>query len=184
MASFELSLPLSLAWEGKKHECVPGDPGGETVWGISRRAWPNWPGWAIIDAMKPATDAELTARINASPQLVALITMVYRTAYWSTACKLNDQANAAQLMDMCVNMGCGRAVTYLQRSLCLMGWTLSIDADLGPHTQGAANAVNQDDLFKRMFGFRCMHYLMLAEADPTKAEFLSGWLNRTFSFRR
>ena len=184
MANFELAFPPCLAWEGKCWEHVAGDAGEETVCGISRVANPDWAGWPLVDALKPGTAKELTARILAHPKIPALVSMLYRERYWKVAGKIDDQANATMLLDMAVNMGAGRAVTYLQRALCLMGWTLSIDANLGPHTQGVANAVNQQDLFHLLVAFRCKHYLDIGEAIPARAKFVAGWLNRTFSFSR
>ena len=39
--NFRVSLAFSLKWEGNYEPAGTGDPGGETKWGISKRAYPD-----------------------------------------------------------------------------------------------------------------------------------------------
>ena len=52
MADFAKALGRTLKNEGT-YSLDPADPGGETVFGISRRWHPEWTGWATIDSLKP-----------------------------------------------------------------------------------------------------------------------------------
>ena len=49
--SFKKALEHMLKFEGG-YANDPNDSGGETFRGVSRRNWPKWPGWPLIDRAK------------------------------------------------------------------------------------------------------------------------------------
>lgn len=83
MADFAPAVKLVLAHEGAYTPGLPGDPGGETNFGISKRAFPD------LDI------ANLT---------VEQAEEIYREKYWAFD-GVEDQATANCLLDCAVNQG-------------------------------------------------------------------------------
>ena len=48
---FDAAMDYMQPYEGG-YVCDPDDSGGDTFRGISRRVWPNWDGWDLIDQAK------------------------------------------------------------------------------------------------------------------------------------
>ena len=48
MGDFQKAYKELMRVEGF-YSMDPSDPGGETIYGISRRNWPKWVGWEIVD---------------------------------------------------------------------------------------------------------------------------------------
>lgn len=92
----------------------PIDRGGETYVGISRKFWPLWPGWKIIDLYKiqPGFPINLRADI----QLNSLIKQFYKENFWDKiqGDLLRSQKIANLLMDSAVNEGIVPAVKRAQ----------------------------------------------------------------------
>lgn len=114
MSDFHRALQIVLTHEGG-YSWNADDPGGETNFGISKRAYPH------LDIKN------LTAKEAAD---------IYQTDYWD-AChcdELNWPLNL-YLFDSAVNQGVGKATTILQRTL-----RVKVDGAIGPETISAANA--------------------------------------------
>jgi lysozyme family protein len=83
--SFDTAVSLVLAHEGGYTPGLPNDPGGETNFGISKRAYPDL-------AIRLITRADATS--------------IYRTAYWTPAMEnAPSQAVANCALDCAVNQG-------------------------------------------------------------------------------
>lgn len=94
MNTFTLALNFSLRWEGgEKYTNDPVDPGGETKWGISKRAYPD------VDIKSlTRTEAEL----------------LYKKDYWDKAgCEKMEPKMAIAVFDAAVNCGVGRVRSWL-----------------------------------------------------------------------
>jgi lysozyme family protein len=91
---FKLALTFSLRWEGgEKYTNDKDDPGGETKYGISKRAYPD------VD-IKSLTLAEAE--------------QIYYNDYWLKAgCDKMDKDMAIVVFDSAVNCGVGRTRTWL-----------------------------------------------------------------------
>ena len=131
----------------------PNDPGGETNFGISRRAFPN-------------EDIKNLTKQRAKE--------IYYQHYWSP---LNlyrlDNANVClELFDMAVNAGKSRAVRMAQR---LIG--VKVDGKLGPLTAMAINNYQRDFVMDYKHA-RKVFYEYLANKYSRYNVFLKGWLNR------
>jgi lysozyme family protein len=130
----------------------PRDPGGETKFGISKRAYPG------------EDIASLTLdRAKA----------IYRRDYWGPAgCDAVPDAIRFDLFDMAVNAGVKPAVRTLQGAV-------GADADgvLGPKTLMAVNSADAGKLLARFNGQRLK---MLADL-PTWDRFGRGWARRIAS---
>ncbi len=185
-ARFEPAFARTLGHEGG-YSNDPHDRGGETFLGITRRDHPDWPGWQVIGDDHDA--AALTTRM---PQLRELAGRLYRSRYWDRfdGDSIPSQAVAEELFDTAVNMGVGRAVTFLQRALNALNrngqsWPdISADGDMGPATRAAlALCLSRHDekhLLRTMNVLQGAFYVELARRDPTQEAFLRGWLNRVF----
>jgi len=129
----------------------PRDPGGETRYGISKRAYPA----VEISKLSP-DDAKA----------------IYRRDYWD-ACRCSElpAAVALAVFDAAVNQGVGVAARLLQKAL-----VLAEDGVLGPATMGAARAARPDEIVTRMVVARWDRYQHTANA----ATYLRGWTHRLF----
>jgi Putative secretion activating protein len=115
-ADFDRAVALILAHEGG-YANDPNDPGGETNFGISKRAYPT------------EDIAHLTADRAAA---------IYRRDYWTPLqCDALPWALAVQVFDHGVNAGCSGAVKLLQGSL-----GVADDGVIGPITLERAAASN------------------------------------------
>ncbi len=107
----------------------PADPGGETNWGISRRAYPN-------------TDIRNLTREGAKA--------IYRRDFWNRiyADQMYDGV-AFQAFDFAVNSGIETAVRYLQKAA-----GVADDGHWGPVTQAAIASMSESDLIMRLNALR------------------------------
>ena len=150
MVTFDSCFDKVLGSEGA-YVNDPADPGGETKFGISRRAHPN------------EDIAGLT---------VERARAIYRRDYW-------DQLRAEELpqalrywiFDTAVNCGTGFAGESLQRACGVLP-----DGDIGPRTLSAASAVAPHALLRLMFVDRAMRYAL----NPNDKRFGRGWFARLY----
>lgn len=184
MANFNIALPNVLKVEGR-YVNDPSDNGGETYLGITRRDHPDWPGWAIVDPIKH-DGAALAAK---DPQLKQLAYELYKKRYWDRfdGDSISSQKIAEELFDTGVNMGIGRAVTFLQKGLNVLNKRASLwpeigtDGDMGPKSRAALNAclAHHDELLllRVMNILQGAAYLEFAAKDERQEVFIKGWLN-------
>lgn len=96
--NFKRSLEFVLRWEGG-YSFDSRDPGGETKWGISKRAHPD------VDIR------------NLTPEQAASI---YETEYWDKAgCDAIPFPQCVAVLDTAVNCGVTRVVNWLKRTSCI-----------------------------------------------------------------
>ncbi len=125
-----------------------GDPGGETNWGISKRAYPN------VD-IKRLTKDEAKA--------------IYRRDYWTAAgCSMAPEAVRFDLFDAAVNSGIIQAVKWLQQAA-----GVTADGKLGPISWAAIEKAG-DALHARFNGHRLQFMTDLGTWD----RFGKGWACR------
>jgi lysozyme family protein len=149
MANFEEAIPVVLENEGG-YVSDPADPGGETHWGISKRAYPN---------------------LNITDLTKEQATEIYRRDFWRFD-GIENQAVATKIFDAFVNMG-HTAIKILQK---LLGAT--VDGNYGPQTERLVNAEDPAQLLSRYRIVLAQHYIEIAEKNPAEAKFLQGWLKR------
>lgn len=127
----------------------PKDPGGETKFGISKRAYPD-------------TDiANLTL-----DQAKA----IYKRDYWDRAqCDALPPNIAYLVFDCAVNSGIGQSIRFLQRAL-----GCADDGQIGPLTIAAVSRVDQESLAARFLGQRLDFMTRLSTWDV----FGKGWARR------
>lgn len=94
--NFDIAFDRLIGHEGG-YVNDPRDPGGETNWGISKRAYPN------VD-IKNLTQSQARE--------------IYRKDYWNLMmCDQYDGAIGFQMFDIAVNSGPGTAARLLQRAV-------------------------------------------------------------------
>lgn len=151
MTPFDRAVAFVLSIEGG-HVHDPQDPGGETKYGISQRAYPH------------LHIASLT-----EPQARA----IYRRDYWERAgCASLPPPIAIALFDAAVNQGPARAIRLLQRSA-----RVPADGIIGPVTRAAIAAADPRDLLLDFLSHRLRAYAMTRNA----ARFMRGWARRVLA---
>lgn len=130
----------------------PADPGGETKYGISKRAYP-------LEDIRNLT----TARAGE----------IYRRDYWSTV-RGDDLSWPVNLIlfDCAVNQGLSTAILLLQRC-ALLG---VVDGKFGPQTLAAARAMAAADLASALLRARMQRYW--AAPATLRERFGLGWACR------
>ena len=133
----------------------PKDPGGETNYGISKRAYPN-------EDIKNLTEEGAKD--------------IYRRDYWERyRCAELPESLRHIYFDMCVNMVAGRATKIMQETANAKGANLKIDGGMGPMTIGAMKKVE----LERVRAYRVKYYATLIERKPDLAKFYFGWFKRS-----
>jgi lysozyme family protein len=158
MADFQKAVELVLAHEGGYEPPGTDDPGGETNFGISKRAYPDLDIRSIT--RQQATD-------------------IYHRDYWNPLYDLiKPQELANALLDFGVNSGTTHSVSCLQRVLGrIVAGPVAIDGVFGKQTLEFLNeavALDQDKVLRDFQHSRILFYIGL-----TKPKDLSDWIYRT-----
>lgn len=127
----------------------PRDPGGETNWGISKRAYPK------VNIKTLTRDGAIA---------------LYHRDYWIPI--RGDELPktvAFQVLDAAVNHGVSRAIMWLQKAV-----GVADDGDFGPVTLKCVKAANPNDLALQFNAERLDFYTRLA----TWNTYGKGWARR------
>ena len=150
MSAFDYALNFVLREEGG-YTNNPADPGGETKFGISKRAYPD------LDI------ASLTREQAAE---------IYRRDYWDRI-KGDELSYPVALItfDSAVNCGVSRAVRWLQQAA-------GVDQDgiIGPATIRATEGLEWREIATRILAARNLHNVSLGHFPA----FGMGWSRRLF----
>ena len=148
MGMFDYFIERVLVHEGG-YVNDPRDPGQETRWGISKRAYPHLDIKAMT--LQEAKD-------------------IYRRDFWQRV--RGDELPrefAFQALDAAVNHGIGNAVRWMQRAA-----GVADDGVIGPVTLAAVQRAQPADLVLRFNAERLRFYAKLT----TFSTFGRGWVNR------
>lgn len=134
----------------------PADPGGETMWGITRNV---------------ARAYGYSGQMRSLPREVAK--EIYRGLYWNR-CRAEEMPEAVRfdVFDTAVNSGVSQAVKLLQRAA-----GANDDGVIGPKTMAAVRAMDPQKLDKRFSGYRLMFMTDLKNWPS----FARGWAKRIAS---
>lgn len=143
----------------------PTDRGGETKYGISKKAFPH-----IDIRALTLSDAK----------------HIYKKHYWDklNLDNLDDAPIQKELFDTAVNMGVGIASKMLQEALNLMNRNglnfsdLTVDGAIGPRTMEAYRRVDKKILLKVLNGLQFMRYVKIVRRNPSQERFFNGWMLR------
>lgn len=177
---FASALRRTLGFEGG-YSKNPFDPGGETYCGISRRSWPEWPGWANVDRASALGGLARDTVLRDDPALAGLVADFYRAKFWMPlhADSWPDGAVAADVFDAAVNLGMGPAVKTLQQALGFAQG--ACDGMVGAETLSAVIDA-PTSLQARFAALRSVRYADIAAAKPEQVVWLPGWLRRALAF--
>lgn len=166
---------------------VPGDRGGQTYAGISRKHNPDWPGWEVVDvAPPPDVNGRLRLKPEVEIELKNGVIEFYRERYWQPLAQriLESYAHdsirrlAYIAFDCSVNCGVRRATHMLQAVI-----HAEADGIWGPKTAGRLHtlwtAIGGPELVILRFGMVWLaRYNRICQTDPSQRKFAAGWLNR------
>ena len=159
-SSDEEIIEMILAHEGGVYTNHPADRGGPTKWGITQLVLTQWLG-------RPASIADVQAIDK------ALATLIYRDRYVKPFDGLVGTLRA-NVIDMGVNAGVGRAARLLQQCV-----GVTVDGKVGPQTIAATATRDWNVLY---VGFRLAFYEDIILANGSQVVFRRGWRNRALSF--
>ena len=147
MNDFKKAVEFVLKHEGG-YVNDPQDAGGETKFGISKRAYPN------LDIKNLTRDQAIE---------------IYKRDYWDKLPNTLPAAVHCVLFDCAVNAGIGRALRILQAAI-----KVGQDGKWGGLSQSALTKLNQNEVLLRFSTERIMFYSVLS----TFSRFGKGWVNR------
>lgn len=156
---------------------IPGDTGGETYRGISRKWYPKWPGWKIVDKAKPLKNG----KVIKNPELEQDIREFYYDNFMkpNNVEQVKDNLIAAHLYDFGVNAGIKTAAIILQRSINkVCSPDIKADGVIGPKTIALLNGKYADKIARQYISDRIARYKDIVRRRPANKKFLKGWLNR------
>jgi len=199
MAEFKLAYQKSMNHEGS-YSNDPRDRGGETWKGISRKNWPDWEGWKIIDSVEDKK--AINKKLNSNKELEQLVQDFYKTNFWDVL-KLDQievQAIAEELFDTGINTGLNTAARHFQHALNLMNRNqkdyadLQTDGKLGERSLKCFEAYMNtaktipgrnielltSAMLKALNGMQFNLYVEICKNNPEQESFFFGWVtNRT-----
>lgn len=174
MAEFLEAYKFSKIAEGG-YSNRAADKGGETYAGISRKWHPTWPGWAIIDRLKPLKQGQI---IKNNVELESALRIFYQQNFWTPmkGNSMDSQRIATFTYDWMLTSW-DDAIKALQKAV-----EVPMDSKIGPATLAAVNAANEETLLQKLKGLRKQFYISLVRKDPSQKPNLNGWLNRVDMF--
>lgn len=176
MADFLHSYKLTADSEGG-YSNDPKDAGGETYRGISRKDWPTWAGWPLLDKLKPLKHGQVVNDADLESQ----VRIFYRQNFWGKiqGDLINSQKVADSIYDWYVNAG-----THATKAVqTVLGFTGDeVDGRIGAGTLKAINAKGEAYLLQRITEARKNFYQAIVAAKPAQKIFLNGWLSRADRF--
>ena len=186
--SFEKALKHMLEFEGG-YANDPEDSGGETFRGISRKNWPGWPGWRLIDQAKAdgyRSAKSVNFHFEGEEAMAGLVAEFYRANFWRPFERLGlPERLTGKLFDTAVNVGPGRAAKLLQTAVNNLGVVvkLAVDGAIGPRTLDALALIldapaGESRVLAVYAAAQAEHYRAIVRAKPSQAKFLKGWLRR------
>jgi len=114
MADYRHAINIVLQTEGG-YTNDANDAGGETYMGISRKFWPNWSGWVIVDICKKDSK-NFPKNLKSNTTLTDLVIGLYKNNFWNNigGDGISDQTIANLLIDSAVNEGIKPAIKRAQ----------------------------------------------------------------------
>lgn len=170
------------------------DPGGETLWGISRVYRPYVPVWPIYDSL---IAAGLTPTEAAEKETIKETAKDwYRQAIWNEVWggEMDSQLAANYAMDTGTNFIPYTLIKWYQENLNVLNnrekrWRdIPEDGLMGPTTIAIINSCDDKGLTEEMVALtaaeRAVYRKKKARANSDKEMFVAGWVRRDFAFIR
>ena len=163
MDNYKTAIALVLKHEGG-YVKDPIDRGGETFRGISRRFFPSWEGWGILD-----TEGHFDERLD------DMVENFYKVYFWDALnlSLVEDDFVASMLLNVSVNQGKKSVTKKIQRIL-----NVKVDGNIGKLTLSALNSHNRDAFVYQFIIETVDLYTHIIKRDRTQKKFIVGWLSR------
>ncbi len=158
----------------------PLDRGKETYAGVSRKSFPNWAGWAIVDAEKRRKGGSLPWNYEIdSPQLAAMVQNHAKQVFWDyfKADGIASQEVADILVDWGWASGPATAAMGVQQLL-----KLPADGRIGSVTLNAINKAKPQRLFEQIRTARLQLVDAIIRRHPEQQRYETGWKRRITDF--
>lgn len=165
-------LPFTIKSEGG-YANVTGDRGGETYRGISRKNWPNWEGWAIIDKKKPLAHNQIV------PDMEQAVSRFYFDNFFVAKGfqYFKEPATALVFFDFAVNGGFSPKA-FFDRFNAVFARKIPASSVFNAESLRLVNAANQEILKRLVMNLRAEHYASIIKSNPSQLKFKTGWSNR------
>jgi lysozyme family protein len=186
MADFKIAYAETMRIEGG-YANDPQDTGGETWKGVSRKNWPKWAGWALVDKAKKQPGFPTTLKTNSALQV--LVMQFYKDNFWNVnrLSEFTDQSIAIEMFDTGVNMHPKQAALFLQRSLNVLNKNqalypdIAADGVIGSKTILLTNKFNDPELlYNALNTLQGNRYFSICEANKSQERFFYGWATRVY----
>lgn len=153
ITNFDYSMQNLLVDEGG-YVNDPNDAGGETKYGISKRAYSN-------EDIKNLTEARAKE--------------IYRKDYWN---KFGGDAiispeKASAILSICVNFGVRGGIKIVQKAVDTI-----CDGVMGSNTVRKVNDMDPDKFLALLSLSMISKYASICRKDRSQIKFLLGWVNR------
>lgn len=176
MADFGKAFAPLLILEGG-YVNNPADNGGETYAGISRKNWPQWQGWPIVDSLKKTYPNlnDLNQDLSSSAMLAGQVQDFYHVNFWHYG-GIESQEIANKLLSLEVISS--SAARLAQQSLLELGVSIVVDGRLGDKTVAAINMQKEADVLHMLRAFASLKFAEIVINNNGQHQFLKGWLKR------
>lgn len=184
MAQFDLAYNITIGHEGG-YSNHPNDHGQMTFMGISRKYYPLWNGWLLIDKYKRLHN--FPDNLIGNQALQEQVFSFYKKKFWDVnkLDQINNQEIANEVFDTGVNMGYRIAAEFLQKAYNLLSKNESlykkilVDGAIGSKTLSAINNhMYPIRIFKTINILQGSRYVSICEKDPSQEVFFAGWIER------
>lgn len=151
---------------------------GLTFCGIYEGANPKWGGWERVNAVFADCGADIkkaSRELSADGELMAAVGDFYRDHFWERikGDEIDSQKIANMLFAAAVNMGAKVAVRAIQQ---VVG--VASDGVIGKQSLAAINRGDAEVLADEFADALKYRYAQIAAVQPSKKQFLNGWINR------
>lgn len=164
-----------------KHEggyaMVKNDMGGETYRGITRKNFPSWSGWKIVDSKKPLKNNTIIKDVKLEENVREFY---YQNFYLPLKInKIQSLLISGHLLCHGVNAGIKNVVKLLQKSINIVyKVSIAVDGVIGDITLKYTNSDKVEQLAQTFIEQRNQYYRNLVKNKPSQKKFLNGWLKR------
>lgn len=172
---FEKMFAASMKWELGKlingYTKDPDDSGGETVYGITRKNFPNLKVWKSLDQLNGIV-AKRGYKIP-DDEMDEIKNEYYKKFYLNINIdSFEDDSLAMQIFDFGINAGTSRAVKTLQKIMLI-----TVDGICGRQTVTTANVRHHPSVREDYRKARIAYYESISTKGNNK-KYLKGWTKR------
>lgn len=183
MATSVLAIPKVLKYEGV-YDNDPKDPGGETVFGITRKYQPGWHGWARVDELKLVSG--FPKWLKDDPEIKQAVFDYYNATWEKMKLEKVDHQDLAECVyNGAINQGPERTGKWLQyciNALSPASEDISEDGAIGDGTVSRINELvcegKGDLLLDLLKAQRIAAYTVTVHNREDSLKFIKGWLAR------